>query len=55
MHDDRSDEHDRTPDDRPGARPQRSAPTPAEKPRPDTFESEWDEAPNTNTFRIPRT
>jgi hypothetical protein len=54
MNDDRSDEHERPPDDRQRASPPRSSPQPAEKPRPATFDNEWDEAPTTNTFRIPR-
>jgi hypothetical protein len=54
MTDDRSDERDPPPSDCPAPSPQRSRPQAPEKPTPSTFENEWDEAPNTNTFRIPR-
>lgn len=53
MNDDRSDERVPPPTD-PATTPQQSGPERTEKPRPSTFENEWDDAPTTNTFRIPR-
>ena len=56
MNDERTEERDRPPSDASTANPEPSAAvvSSAGKPPPSGFETEWDDAPTTGTFRIPR-